>query len=211
VLCLVTDRRLARGALPAIVAAAVRGGVDLVQLREKDMEGAPLLALADAVRTAVRAVRDDVALLVNRRVDVAAAARFDGVHLGFDAPPPEVARAVLGKAAWIGVATHAPEELAGVAAVADLAHLAPIFPPLSKAASRPPLGTGVLERAARQRVPILAQGGVDASNAGACIAAGALGVAVTGSLLGADDPEAAARDLRHALDAATAADPTNDR
>jgi thiamine-phosphate pyrophosphorylase len=211
VLCLVTDRHLARKSLPDAVAAAVRGGVDLVQLREKDLDGAELLTLADAVRAAARAVREDVTLLVNRRVDVAAAAGFDGVHLGFDAPPLEVARAVLGDAAWISVATHDPEELAGVAAGADLAHLAPIFPPLSKAASRPPLGTRILEQAARQRVPILAQGGVDASNAGACVAAGALGVAVTGALLGVNDPEAAARDLRHALDAATAARSTDDR
>ena len=137
---------------------------------------------------------------MNRRSDVALAIGAEGVHLGFDAVGTEVARQLLGPDALLGVSCHAPEEV-HAAAGASYAHLAPIFPPLSKAASRPALGLSALRAAAGAR-PVLAQGGVEASNAGACLEAGAAGIAVTGAVLMADDPGAAAAALRAALDAA---------
>ncbi|MEN8158857.1 MAG: thiamine phosphate synthase [Myxococcota bacterium] len=203
-LCLVTDRRAARGPLGDAVAAAVAAGVDWVQVREKDLDGAALLALTRGLADAARAADEAVRILVNRRVDVVLAAGADGVHLGFDAMPPEVARRLLGAEALIGTATHAADE---AAAAADLsyAHLAPVFTPLSKPAQRPALGLDALSEAARRGPPLLAQGGIDASNAGACVAAGAAGVAVTGAILGAPDPGAAAAALRGALDEAASA------
>jgi thiamine-phosphate pyrophosphorylase len=188
------------------VAAAVAGGGDWVQLREKDLDGAPLLSLADAVGEAARRVRAGVRLLVNRRVDVALAAGWDGVHLGFDALPVAAARALLPPGATVGVACHAPDEVAARAREErpDYAHLAPVFDPRSKPATRFPLGLAALERAARAAVPILAQGGIDAERAQQCVAAGAAGVAVTGEILGASDPARAAAALREALDRAPA-------
>lgn len=205
-LCLVTDRRVSRRPLAEAVAAAVAAGVDWVQIREKDLEGGALLALADRVAEAARRADPAVRVLVNRRVDVALAAGLDGVHLGFDAVPPAVARRLLGAAQLVGAATHAvgelgPEDLPHL----SYAHLAPIFAPLSKPAGRPPLGLAALSRAGAGPLPVLAQGGIEASNAGACVHAGAAGVAVTGAILAAADPAEAAAALRAALDEAASA------
>jgi len=187
------------------VASAVEAGVDWVQLRERDLGGAEILALADAVVVAARRAAAQrgarVRILVNRRVDVALAVGADGVHLGFDAVDPETARGLLGPDALVGVSTHSTDEVRRAGARgASYVHLAPIFPPLSKAPSRPPLGAAGLAGAAAGGVPVLAQGGIDAGNAAEVVAAGAAGVAVTGAILLADDPAAAAAALRRALD-----------
>ena len=200
VLCLVTDEASCRGELAGAVAGALRGGVDWVQLRDRESPASELLAQLHALRAASpnRATR----WIVNRRVDVAVAGQADGVHLGFDGMKPRDARALLGEGRLIGASFHEVRELAEEELQGRLsyAHLAPIFPPISKISERRPLGTRALERAGRFDFPILAQGGVCAENARACIEAGAAGVAVTGEILGAEDPEAAARALRDALD-----------
>jgi thiamine-phosphate pyrophosphorylase len=177
---------------------AVAAGVDWIQVRARELEDGALLDHVDEIR---QAVGDRSRVLVNRRVDVALAARADGVHLGFDGMPPQTARQLLGRDALIGIATHHPGELAGAAGASlAYAHLAPIFPPLSKAPSHTPLGLAALQEAARHGVPILAQGGIGAENARSCIEAGAAGVAVTGSILACADPGAATAALRNALD-----------
>jgi thiamine-phosphate pyrophosphorylase len=151
------------------------------------------------VIAAVRAVNPNARVLVNRRIDVALAAGADGAHLGFDALPLAEARALLGANALLGVSAHGAHEVAAAArAGASYAHLAPIFAPYSKPASRAPLGLAALREAARVGIPVLAQGGIDAARAAACLAAGAAGVAVTGELCAAADPERAARELRGA-------------
>jgi len=203
VLCLVTDRRASCRPLVEAVAAAVRAGVDWVQLREKDLEGGALLELALAVAAAARGASADVRVLVNRRLDVVLAAGLDGVHLGFDAVEPGAARRLLGAKRLVGASTHAAGEL-GADALPHLsyAQLAPIFPPLSKSAGRPPLGLAALAEASAAPLPVLAQGGIAATNADACVRAGAAGVAVTGAILASEDPGAAAAALRRALDEA---------
>lgn len=189
----------------AAIVAAVAGGADWVQLRERALAAGALLRWADEVAAAARAAGRPVKILVNRRVDVALAAEADGVHLGFDAMAPEQARALLGADRLVGVSAHAPAELAGAAAGgADYAHLAPIFDPFSKPPERPALGLAALGAARESRLPVLAQGGIDAARAAAAVRAGAAGVAVTGAVLGAPDPRAAAAALRAALDAAAA-------
>jgi thiamine-phosphate pyrophosphorylase len=203
----VTDRRSARAPLPEAVAAAVAAGVDWVQVREKDLEGAALLALAEELAAAARRARPGVRVLVNRRCDVALAAALDGVHLGFDALPPAAARRLLGAGVLVGASTHAAGELdADALAALSYAQLAPVFPPLSKPAGGPALGLAALrEAAAAAPLPMLAQGGVDASNAADCIRAGAAGVCVTGAILAAADAGRAAAELRRALDGAAPA------
>lgn len=214
VLCLVTDRRLCARPLETVVAEAVAAGVDWVQLRERDLPGAALLELARGVLAAARAASrgEDrtVRVLVNRRVDVALAAGADGVHLGFDGMGAADARLLLGPRATIGVATHAAAEVGACAGSGvDYVQLAPIFDPRSKAATRAPLGLACLRAAAAYGLAVLAQGGIDATNAGAVARAGAAGVAVTGAILQAPDPGRAARALREALDGA--AEPGIDR
>jgi thiamine-phosphate pyrophosphorylase len=201
ILCLVTDRRLAAAPLEQVVAAAAAAGVDWVQLRERDLSDEDLLALADRVRAALPS---GVELHVSRRVDVALACGADGVQLGSNAMPVAIARRLLGDGARLGVSTHGADEVAAAARDgADHAQLAPIFAPLSKPADRAPLGVAAIRRSAAA-LPLLAQGGIDATNAGDVIRAGAAGVAVTGAILAARDPAAAARALRDALDRAVA-------
>jgi thiamine-phosphate pyrophosphorylase len=197
----VIDRGPAPEATPARVAAAVRGGVDWIQVRERALEGAALLALVDAVAAAARGAAGSrgVRVLVNRRLDVALAAGADGIHLGGDGMPPAAARRLLPPGALVGVSTHAADEALAAREV-DYVQLAPIFAPLSKPKGRPALGLAALTAAATGRLPVLAQGGIDARSARAARAAGAAGVAVTGAIWLAPDPRAAAEGLREALD-----------
>ncbi|MCZ6781988.1 MAG: thiamine phosphate synthase [Proteobacteria bacterium] len=204
ILCLVLDRAVPRHPLPAAVRAAVAAGVDQIQIRARELGSSALLAFAREIQSAAGEAR----VVVNQRADVALAlgAGCAGVHLGFDGMTPERARALLGDPSWIGVSAHSPDEVARAAASgASYAQLAPIFQPLSKTPteSRPALGLEPLRRACEHGIPVLAQGGIDTSNAADVIAAGAAGVAVTGAILMADDPGAATAALRRALDRAS--------
>lgn len=191
-----------------MVAAAVRAGVDWVQVRERELAGAELLAHAEAIaaaaREGARARGGRARVIVNRRVDVALAIGADGVHLGFDAMDAAAAREILGPEALVGVSCHSAQEVR-TARDASYALLAPILAPLSKPASRPPLGLAAL-RSAAGGPPVLAQGGIDARTAAAAVAAGAAGVAVTGAILLAPDPERAAAQIRRALDSGSPAE-----
>ncbi len=181
----------------------MRAGVDWVQIRERELEGAALLEHAELISAAARSAaaerNEPVAIIVNRRVDVALALGADGVQLGFDAMNAATARELLGDDALIGVSTHSAEEVAKLPSEASYAQLAPIFPPISKHHAGSHLGVDALAAATRHGVPILAQGGVTADNAAQLIAADAAGVCVTGAILSASDPAAATRALRAAL------------
>ncbi len=196
-LCLVVDRACDRHPLTRAVRAAVDAGVDWLQLRDRELEGAAWLAWAETPRDAAPGAR----LIVNRRVDVALALGADGVHLGFDALSPADAAGLLPPGSEIGVSTHSADEVGRArSAGATYAHLAPIWSPISKSGARPALGTEQLRRACGHGLAVLAQGGVTAERCRSAIEAGAAGVAVTGDILLADDPGQAAAELRAALD-----------
>jgi thiamine-phosphate pyrophosphorylase len=201
----VIDRESAGPGLARAVQAAVAAGVDQVQVRERRLTGARLLAHAREIAAAARrGARDSgraVQVFVNRRADIALAIGADGVHLGFDAMEIIDARRLLGPRACIGVSTHSVDEVAA-AIGADQAHLAPIFAPLSKHGTRPALGLEAIAAAARNGIPVLAQGGITARSAGDACRAGAAGVAVTGAILLAADVTSATRALRTALNRA---------
>jgi thiamine-phosphate pyrophosphorylase len=194
-LVLVTDRHaVAGGALADSVEAALAGGLPAVQLRDKDLPGGALYALAERLRTAT--ARAGALLLVNERVDVALAVDADGVHLGGGAMPVEVARLLLGPERLIGVSTHAPGE---VPPLADFAFFGPVWATPSKPAAQ---GEARLAAAARAAtVPVLAIGGVTAARVPAARAAGAAGVAVVRAILAGPDPARAVRELLAALGA----------
>jgi thiamine-phosphate pyrophosphorylase len=199
-LVLVTDRHATGGRdLVAVVAAALGAGLGAVQLREKDLSGRELFALAEALRRATE--RAGAQLFVNERVDVALAVGADGVHLGAGAMPVEVVRGLLPAGALVGVSTHAPAEVAAAAAVgADLAFFGPVRATPSKAAWGPPQGEARLAEAVRAApIPVLAIGGLDADAVPAIRATGATGVAVIRAILAAPDPAAATRALLRAL------------
>jgi thiamine-phosphate pyrophosphorylase len=193
---LLTDRRLVPD-LAARVGAALAGvppGAVAVHLREKDLGGRDLLALAVALRAACRA-RGQL-LLVNDRVDVALAAEADGVHLPAAGIPPADARRVLPPAALVGVSCHCAEDVARARdGGASYAFLSPIFDTPSKRAYGPPLGVEALRAAAALGLPLVALGGVGPERVPALLAAGAAGVAAIRAWLEGPDPAAAVRAL----------------
>jgi thiamine-phosphate pyrophosphorylase len=195
-LYLITDRRLCGGGetLLARVEAALCGGVDAVQLREKDLDARSLHELAARLLEVCR--RHRVPLLINDRIDVAIAVGADGVHLPADSFNARDARALLGDK-LVGVSTHSLEEARAAAGDgADFAVFGPVFATPSKTAFGEPQGLDRLrEVAAAAGLPILAVGGITPERAVEARAAGAAGVAAIGALLGADDPCAVARAL----------------
>lgn len=174
-LCYITDRRGVADAL-RVIERAVTAGVDLIQIREKDMETRPLLALVEAAVACAQGTATRI--LVNDRLDVALAARAHGVHLpahGF--PVAEVRRGY--PELLIGVSCHDLAELrAAEGGGADFAVFGPVFAPLSKELDRPPVGVERLAEAVRvARIPVLALGGITVENAAECLSAGAAGLA----------------------------------
>jgi thiamine-phosphate pyrophosphorylase len=195
-LYLVTDRRMCAGrGVEQVVAEAVRGGATMVQLRDDETAAAELIALAVRLVGMLRPLA--VPLIVNNRIDVAAAAGADGVHLGQADAAPAAARARLGPHALIGWSVTAPEQVAAqVPAEVDYLGVGPVFATATKADAAPPTGiAGLAAVRARTALPIVAIGGLDRANAPAVIAAGADGIAVVSALCASADPTAAAREL----------------
>ncbi|HSK42200.1 MAG TPA: thiamine phosphate synthase, partial [Arenibaculum sp.] len=180
--------------LPAIVRAAVEGGVTLVQVRDK-------LADTRSLLRQVRELRDTVAgtgvrLVVNDRVDVVLAAGADGVHVGQEDMPAELARRLLGPDAIVGVSCHTPEQAAAVdPEVADYIGAGPVRPTATKQVDRLLSETQWHEIIAASRVPVIAIGGITPENAGPLWRAGFAGLAVVSAICGAADPRAVARAL----------------
>ncbi len=202
VLCLVTDRRICgddRNELVERVRRAVDGGVNMVQLREKDMPGGRLLELAQILRgvTAGRAL-----FIVNERADVTLASEADGVQLGEDALPVQAARR-LASQILVGRSVHdsqgaAEAERAG----ADFLVVGTIYKSPSHkggAEAGPELIRAIKSVSG---LPTLGIGGVTVENAGEVINAGASGVAVISAVLGAERPEKAAKELMAAMEKA---------
>jgi thiamine-phosphate pyrophosphorylase len=176
--------------------AALRGGVDVVQLRDKQLADEELVAWAEAFRDACD---EHAALFVlNDRPDLVEACNADGVHVGRSDTPVAQARDVVGSGRLIGVSASTREELGHVAG-ADYVGVTAFATPTKEDAVAGGLDL-VRAAAATLAVPWFAIGGIDASNAGEVVAAGAPGVAVVRAIRDAGDPEAAARELRQALD-----------
>jgi len=184
----ITDRRLGGGRSHAeLVDLLCAGGARLVQLREKTMTDAELLA--DAREAVAAARRYGARLVVNDRADVAALAGADGVHVGGDDLPAAEARRILGEGYLVGCSTHSVEEaIAACALPVDYVALGPIFDTGHAARRRPPLGIEALRRAAEGATrPLVAIGGFDPGRAREAIDAGAASVAVMGDLMTASD------------------------
>ena len=182
----------ARTDLAAFLEAAVRGGVDMVQVREKSLPDGVLLPALEEAREVTR--RLGVPLVVNDRPDLAVLVGADYVHVGQDDLPPEAVRRF---GIPLGLSTHSPAEV--VAADADYVGVGPVFATPTKA-GRPAVGLELVRHAAAfASVPWFAVGGIDVETIGSVVAAGARRVAVVRAIGDADDPERAARQLRDAL------------
>ena len=207
-LYLCTDARRERGDLAEFADAALRGGVDLIQLRDKGSAGerqfgpleargelAALEVLADAAR------RHGALLAVNDRADLARAAGADVLHLGQDDLPLLVARDVVGPGPLIGRSTH--DEAQVVTAVTeevDYFCVGPCWPTPTKPGRHAP-GLDLVRHAARSAgdKPWFAIGGVDAERLPAVLEAGATRIVVVRAITAAEDPTAAAAELKAAL------------
>ncbi|SFG41199.1 thiamine-phosphate pyrophosphorylase [Halopelagius inordinatus] len=184
-----------------VVRAAIAGGVDAVQLREKHASARERYELGRELREMTADA--DVLFLVNDRVDIAAAADADGVHLGDDDLPVSVARDQLGSDAVVGRSVSTVED-ARVAedAGADYLGVGSVFSTTSKDVRDEESGIGVetvAEIAAAVDLPVVGIGGITPSNAADVVAAGADGVAVISAITGSDDPEEATRRLGTAV------------
>jgi len=195
---LLTDTRPGRDVL-ATVAAALAGGVDTVQVRVGDeVTDAHAYQLTVAVLDLCR--QHGVLCLVNDRLHIAGAAGADGGHVGADDLPMAAARRLLGPDAVLGATARDPTTArALVADGADYLGVGPAYPTSTKDGLPEPIGpAGITAVAEAVTVPVIAIGGVTAPRLPELRAAGAYGVAVVGAICGADDPKAAAADLRAA-------------
>ena len=202
-LALVTDRRLCQTlSLEEAVAQAVEGGANLVQLREKDLPPAELLALAEKLRAVTRG---RALFLVNDRLDVALASAADGVHLPERSLTVAAARRLAGEGFIIGRSVHSvAEAVRAQEEGADYVQVGTIFASRSHP-GQPVAGLGLLEAvAAAVSIPILAVGGITSANMGQAMTAGASGAAVISAVLGAPSPREAARALAQAIAAVAA-------
>ena len=188
----------------ALLEGALRGGADVIQLREKAPRCAEeLIAFAEPF---ARLAREHGALFfLNDEPDLVRACGADGVHVGQDDVPVAEARERAGPGALVGLSTHSPEQFdaalgAGGAARPDQISAGPVWETPTKA-GRPAAGLELVAHAAGAAgdASWFAIGGIDAANVGEVVAAGAERVIVVRAIRDADDPEAAARVLRDAL------------
>ncbi|MER7205986.1 MULTISPECIES: thiamine phosphate synthase [Streptosporangium] len=201
-LYLCTDGRRERGDLADFLDAALAGGVDIVQLREKGLEAREELALLEVFREACD--RHGKLLAVNDRADIAHAARPDVLHLGQDDLPVRAARDILGDDILIGRSTHAPQEASAAAVEAGVDYFCcgPVWPTPTKPGRHAP-GPALLRHAAALETerPWFGIGGVDLSNLDEVMSYGVRRVVVVRAITEADDPKAAAGEFRRRLTA----------
>ncbi|MCD2190655.1 thiamine phosphate synthase [Actinomycetospora soli] len=199
-LYLCTDSRAARGDLAAFADAALRGGVDVIQLREKGLEARDELAALEVLREAAH--RHGALFAVNDRADVALAAGADVLHLGQDDLPVDVARRIVGDEVVVGRSTHDVDQARAGAAEPGVDYFCtgPCWPTPTKP-GRPAPGLDLVRATASAGTdrPWFAIGGIDHDRLPEVLDAGATRVVVVRAITEADDPEAAARTLSEAL------------
>ncbi len=195
-LYLVTDASLAgeRGVLH-VVEACLRGGVTMVQYREKTAPDMRILEEGRAIGEACRSA--GIPFIVNDRADLALALGADGVHLGREDLPVPEARKILGYDAVIGLTVETPRQAEeGSRSGADYLGASPVYFTPTKPSAGTGLGPeGIREIVAASSLPVVAIGGIKVGNAAEVMAAGCAGVAVVSALMAATDPEQAAVDL----------------
>ncbi len=195
-LYLVTDRQLSKGrGLEEVVGSAVKGGVTMVQLREKEASTREFIEIARRLKTLLSAC--GVPLIINDRIDVALAAEADGVHIGQSDMPYADARRLLGPEKIIGLSVETMDEVVSANALdVDYVGISPVFTTPTKTDTFRPFGIEGLREAVRLSThPTVAIGGINLSTAAEVLAAGADGLAVVSAICSADSPEKAAQKL----------------
>ena len=201
-LYVITDEKVSRGRSHLQVAeAAIRGGADVLQLRDKEAGSGRLYRVALQLRKLTRDAK--IPFIVNDRLDIALAADADGVHVGQADLPASVVREIMGPGKILGVSVETVEE--AVLAEKDGADYLGVGPVFEARETKPdtgePLGVDRIVRIRRHcRLPIVAIGGIDAENARKVREAGADAAAVISAIVAADDIAQAARRLKRILD-----------
>jgi len=202
---LVTDPRYAaQHGMEQLVAEAARGGVSCVQLREKNTPTRDFVELALRVKAVLQPFQ--VPLLINDRLDVALASGADGVHIGQSDMPYALARKLLGPEAIIGLSVECWEDVQTAQELdVDYLGISPVYVTPTKTDTREPWGlAGVSRIRAYSHHNLVAIGGINATNAGAVLRAGAHCVAVVSAICCASDPCRATEELnRKAAEALT--------
>jgi thiamine-phosphate pyrophosphorylase len=180
------------------VEAAVRGGVTMVQLREKEIEGGEFYHLALQMRVLTRKL--GVAFWINDRVDIALAVEADGVHVGQSDLPAKAVRKIIPSNMLLGVSAKTVEDARRAEeAGADCLGSGAVFPTSTK--DSPEMGTTLLaEIKAAVKIPVVAIGGINAANAKHPLACSVDGIAVVSAIMKAEDPFQAAKELRSIVD-----------
>jgi thiamine-phosphate pyrophosphorylase len=186
-LYVVSDARKERGDLPEFLDAILAAGVDIVQIREKEAEAGDVIRWGMIFKEAAEA--RDALFIVNDRPDVALALDADGVHLGQDDLPPEVARRILGPGAIIGTSTHSPEQFDAAPPEADYLSAGPVWETPTKP-GRPAAGVDLIRHAAKsgEDRPWFAIGGINEETLPEVVDAGAIRTVVVRAVTEAQNP-----------------------
>ncbi|MDO8142701.1 MAG: thiamine phosphate synthase [Candidatus Brocadiales bacterium] len=194
-LTLITDRNLCKHSFLYTIKLALKGGVKTVQLREKGLTTHELYSLACELRKITSDFKAN--LVINDRVDIALAVEADGVHLGWQSLPLDIARKLVGFEKLIGVSTHNRQEaLQARNNGADYITFGPIFDTPSKAGLLKPTGVEEIKKLKNEiDLPIVALGGINEKNVEVVLDGGAEGIAVISSIMQSENPEEATRCL----------------
>lgn len=195
-LYLVTDRPLALGRdIAWVVEQAVKGGVTMVQLREKDIDTRTFIELGARLKQVLKPL--SIPLIINDRVDVALAIDADGVHIGQSDMPYETARRLLGPDKIIGLSVENMEDIEAANELdVDYIGISPVYLTSTKTDTAAAFGQeGVRKATALSKHPSVGIGGMNASTAEQTIRSGADGIAVVSAIMSADDPCEASRKL----------------
>lgn len=202
-LYLVTDRALCgHRTVEEVVLMALRGGAACIQLREKDLSTRDFVEEAQRIKAMMAPFR--AFLIINDRIDVALAVGADGVHIGQRDMPCEIARKLMGPRAMIGLSVETWEDVERAEALdIDYLGVSPVFETPTKTDTKGHWGLEGLSRIrAATRRPLVAIGGLNASNAADVIRAGADSIAVVSAICAAPDPYQAARELHDIIQSA---------
>ncbi|WP_027185278.1 thiamine phosphate synthase [Desulfovibrio inopinatus] len=198
---LVTDRPccLGRDVLD-VVRQAVAGGAGVVQLREKSCDTRTFVELARAIKSVCS--KAGALFVINDRLDVALAVDADGVHVGQDDMPVSVVREWIGPSKIVGLSVNTIEQAIEATGLGvDYLGVGPVFPTVTKADAKTPLGPeGLADMRTRVDLPLVGIGGITVANAAEVIRAGAVGVAVVSAICSASSPAQASAQLRDAVD-----------
>lgn len=178
-----------------IIKQAVKGGVTVVQLRAKTLSTREFFELGKKVFDCLKS--KGIPFIINDRIDIALALNADGVHLGQQDMPLNIARKILGKEKIIGISVNTVKEaIEAEKGGADYLGVGPAFPTITKPDIRTPLGIDGLKKIRQQiKIPIVAIGGIDKSNAKGVFKTGVDGIAVVSAIVLSNNPEQAVVDL----------------